>query len=75
MTLKKKLIMEQRGEYILEMLILLTLHSHVIILRISKMLEEITDNTARNSPACTQPERTLLSPQATSITTYPHATS
>lgn len=66
--------MKVRGEYILEMLLLLTLYS-VIILRISKMLEKIADTTVRNSPACTQPECTLLSPQASSITTYPHPTS
>lgn len=66
--------MKVRGEYILEMLLSLTLYS-VIILLISKALEKITDTTARNSPACKQLECTLLSPQASSITTYPHPTS
>jgi ribosomal protein RSM22 (predicted rRNA methylase) len=54
----KKFIMKLRGEYILEMLVLLTSHT-VIILRISKMLEKITYTMARNSPTYTQPERTL----------------
>lgn len=45
----KRIIMKLRGEYILEILLLLTLYT-VIILRISKMLEKITEQHGKEFP-------------------------